>query len=56
MFYIARLIIEDRIERLTQKRDDAIQRKDYDKAWKLNMKIDKNVTRMINCSYYKIWV
>ena len=56
MMYIARLIIEDRIDRLTKKRDDALQRKDYDRAWKLNMKIENNITRMINCSYCKIWV
>lgn len=56
MIYIIRLIIEDRIDRLTQKRDEALQRKDYDRAWKLNMKIDNNINRLIRCSYVKIWV
>lgn len=56
MMYIVRLIIEDRIDNLIKKRDDAIRREDYDRAWKLNMKIDKNVNRLIRCSYYEIWV
>lgn len=55
MMYIARVIIEDRIVNLTKKRDEALRRKDYDRAWKLNMKIENNMTRMINCSYFKIW-
>lgn len=56
MIYIIRLIIEDRIYVLTQKRDEARQRKDYDRVWKLNMKIDKNKNRLMRCSYCKIWV
>ena len=40
-------IFENRIERLIRKREDAILNKDYDRAWKLQMKIDKNKYRLI---------
>lgn len=40
-------IFEDRIESLIRKREDAILNKDYDRAWKLQMKIDKNKYRLI---------
>jgi hypothetical protein len=51
MAFIAQAILESRIENLTRKRDDAIRRKDYDRATILNLKIDKNVNRMFsfNC-------
>lgn len=56
MFIIARAIIEARIDRLIQKRDDAIRNGDYDRAWVLRMEIDKYVTRMVNVSYLKFGV
>lgn len=51
MAFIAREIIQSRIEKLIEKRDTAIRHKDYDKVWRLNMKINKNVNRMISFSY-----
>ena len=51
MAFIAREIIQSRIERLMEKRDIAIQNKDYKKAWQLNMKIDKNKNRLVTFSY-----
>lgn len=56
MMYIVRLFIEARIDKLITKRDEALQKKDYDRAWKLNMKIDNNINKLIRCSYYEIWV
>lgn len=51
MAFIARTIIEARIDNLTKKRDEALQKKDYDRVWILNMNIDKNVNRLISFSY-----
>ena len=51
MAYIARAIIEAKIDKLTQKRDAAIRNKNYDRAWKLNMEIDANINRLISFSY-----
>ena len=51
MMYMARLITEARTNRLIEKRDQAIRNKDYDSAWKLDMKINKNVNRLISFSY-----
>lgn len=50
IIYIARDIIEARTRSLIKKRDDAIRNKDYDKAWVLNMAIDKNVSRVTSLS------
>ena len=51
MAFIAREIIQNRIERLVAKRNAAIQNKDYNKVWQLNMKIDKNMNRLVSFSY-----
>lgn len=51
MAFIMQSIFEARIERLIEKRDDAIRRKDHDTAWKMNMKIDKNVHRLTVFNY-----
>lgn len=51
MAFIAREIIQARIERLVEKRDEAIQKKNYKKAWEMNMKIDKNMNRLVSFSY-----
>ena len=51
MGVIARAIIEAKIERLRVKRDAAIQKEDYDRAWILNLEIDKNISKMISYSY-----
>ena len=56
MLFIMRTIIEAKIDNLIRKRDEAIRNKDYDRAWVLNMKIDKYVTRMINVSYLNLGV
>lgn len=56
MGYIARSIIEARIDTLMRKRDEAIQQKKYRRAWKLQLDIDKNITRMVKFSYYKLGV
>lgn len=47
---LAREIVHSRIERLIEKRDAALRNKDYKKVWILNMKIDKNVNRLISFS------
>lgn len=54
MLFIINSIIEARIEYLIQKREEAIQKKDYDKAWILRLKIDKNISRLSRCSYCRI--
>ena len=51
MAFIAREIIQARIERLIEKRDDAIRKGNYDKVWQMNMKIDKNMNRLVTFSY-----
>lgn len=51
MAFIARGIIQNRIERLVEKREDAMKNKDYKKVWELNMKIDKNMNRLVSFSY-----
>lgn len=51
MAFIAREIIQNRIERLMAKREEAIQNKDYKKVWEINMKIDKNINRLVSFSY-----
>ena len=56
MGFIARAIIEAKIDRLMEKRENAIRNGDYDQAWKLSMEIDKNVTRLIKFSYLKLGV
>lgn len=56
MCYIARAIIEARIEALMRKRDEAIQNRKYHKAWILQTNIDKNISRMIKFSYYQLGV
>ena len=56
MFIIARAIIEAKIDRLIQKRENAIKNGDYERAWILRLEIDKYVTRMINLSYCSIGV
>ena len=54
MGYIARAIIETRIDTLTKKRDDAIRDKKYRKAWMMQNAIDKNINKMSKWSYYKL--
>lgn len=44
-------ILETRINHLIENRDEAIQNEDYDRAWKLNMRIDKNINRLVTNSY-----
>lgn len=56
MGYIARAIIEARIETLMRKRDEAIQNKKYRRAWILQTDIDKNISWMTKFSYYKLGV
>lgn len=56
MGYIARTIIEARIDTLMKKRDDAIQHRKYRRAWKLQTDIDKNISRMVKFSYYQLGV
>lgn len=56
MGYIARAIIEAKIDSLIRKRDEAIKNKKYRKAWKLQLDIDKNISTMTKWSYYKIGV
>ena len=55
MLSIICAIIEARIDYLTMKREEAIRNKDYDKAWILRLKIDKNIGRLFRCSYCSIW-
>lgn len=56
MGYIARAIIEARIESLMRKREEAIRNKDYHKAWILQTSIDKNISMMTKFSYYQLGV
>ena len=56
MGYIARLIIEARIDYLTGERDKAIRNREYQRAWKLQTDIDKNINRMVRFSYYQLGV
>ena len=56
MGYIARAIIEARIDTLTKKRDEAIRNKKYRRAWKYSVDIDKNISMMTKFSYYKLGV
>ena len=51
MAFIAQSIIEARIDKLIERRDNAIRNKDYSKVWVLNMKIDKNRNRLVSFSY-----
>lgn len=51
MASIMRTIIEARIGRLTDKRNEAFRNKDYDRVWVLNMKIDNAINRLITYSY-----
>lgn len=51
MAFIAREFIQNRIERLVEKRDEAVKNKNYKKVWELNMKIDKNMNRLVTFSY-----
>lgn len=53
MAYIAEVIIGARIRSLTERRDEALRRKDYDRVWELNMKIDRNINRLVRNSYYR---
>lgn len=53
--YIAREIIEARINSLIKKRDAAVKCRDYDRAWKLNMAIDRNIYRLSGLTYIKFW-
>lgn len=47
MAYIVSSIIEARINSLIRERDQAIRDKDYDRAWRMNMKISNNISRLI---------
>lgn len=47
---ILREIVQARTERLIEKRERAIQNKDYRKVWILNTKINKSVNTMISLS------
>jgi len=53
--YIARELTEARINSLIRKRDTAIRNKDYDRVWKINMAIDRNIYRLSGLTYFKIW-
>lgn len=54
--FIIRAIIEAKIDRLTQKRESAIENGDYERAWLLQLEIDKYVTKMISASYLTLGV
>ena len=47
MGYIMTKIYGAKIKRLIKKRNKALEHKNYDKAWMLNMKIDNNISRLI---------
>lgn len=47
MAYIVSCIIEARIDSLIRERDQAMLNKDYDRAWRLNMKISNNISWLI---------
>ena len=51
MAFVAREIIQTRIERLIEKREEALRNNDCRKVWILNMKIDKNMNRLVSFSY-----
>ena len=51
MAIIAQMITEAKINNLIRKRDIAIQNKDYDKVWVLNMQIDNHMNRLVTLSY-----
>lgn len=53
---IATMIVEARINSLIRKREIALRKKDYDRVWKINMAIDRNVCRLGGLTYFKIWV
>lgn len=53
MAFIAETIIGAQISNLIKRRDDAIRRKDYDRVWMLNMRIDKSINRLVRNSYYR---
>lgn len=50
MRYILETISEARINYLVRERDAAIQSKDYDRVWALNLKINKEKNRMFTYS------
>ena len=51
MRYILQTIMEAKINRLVREREIAIQGKDYDRVWALNLKINKEKNRMFSyCS------
>ena len=56
MAFIAKSVIEARINNLMRRRERALQHKDYDSVWKIGIKIDKNVKRMISLSYLEFGV
>lgn len=43
------------IKRLNKKRRRAVIMRDYDKAWKLDMKKWKHVNRLHSWSYWRLW-
>lgn len=49
-------IVEARINSLIRKREIALRKKDYDRVWKINMAIDRNIYRLSGLTYFKIWV
>lgn len=54
--YIVREFTEARINSLIRKRDIAMRDGDYERAWKLNMAIDRNIYRLNGLTYFKFWV
>lgn len=51
MAFIMCNILETRINDLIKKRDEAIRNEDYERVWKLNICIDKNINRLVSYCY-----
>ena len=52
---IIAMIVENRIEGLMKKRDNAMDKKEYDRVWKINMKLDNNRNRLGSLTYWRLW-
>lgn len=55
---MVRIIMEPlfvaKIERLINRRNKAMLKGNYDKAWKLDLLIDRNRNRLVTCTYCTI--
>lgn len=52
MAFIARIITEAKIGRLTREREYAIANKDYNRVWVLDMQIDNYKNRLVTLTYF----